>query len=72
MELHHITCPGDAQRGRDNGQPPEDQEIAPALPRLLIVGAAVEQVALYRAQIFLPLLLDVDECPLPPAEGKML
>lgn len=72
VELHHITFPGDAQRGRDNGQPPEDQEIAPALPRLLIVGAAVEQIALHRAKIVLPLLFDVDQRPLAAAEGEVL
>ena len=36
------------------------------------MGPAVKQIALYRAQIFSPLLLNVDQCPLASAEGKVL
>ena len=43
-----------------------------ALPLACVVGAPVEQIALHRAQVFLPLLLQVDQRPLAAAEGKVL
>ena len=36
------------------------------------MGPLMFQTALRRPEIFLPLLFQVDQCPLPPAEGKML
>ena len=32
----------------------------------------MEQISLHCAQIFPPLLLNMNECPLPSAKGKML
>ena len=72
MELHHVAFPRDPQRMGDHGEAAKDQQIAPALAKRLVVGAAVHQAALHRAQILLPLILHVNQRPLPPAEGKVL
>ena len=53
-------------------QSPEDQRAAPALPGHFIVGSAVEKIALHRPQVLLPLLLQVDQRPLPSAEREVL
>ena len=36
------------------------------------MGPAMEQLALHSAQIVPPLLLQMDQRPLPPTEGEML
>ena len=51
---------------------PEDQNISPPFPLLVIMGPTVEEFTLHSAQILLPLLLNVDEGPLAAAEGEML
>lgn len=72
MELHHITLSGETQGRGSHRQPPQDQNVSTVLPRLLIVGTMVEEIPLRRAEIVPPLLLDVDKCPLPSVEGKVL
>ena len=72
MELHHIALPGDPQGGGGHRKSTEDQDIPPALPGLVVVGPAVEDVPLHRPEVFLPLLLNVNEGPLAAAEGKVL
>ena len=44
----------------------------PPLPGGLIVGPPVKKVALHGAQVFRPLVFNVDQRPLPPAEGEVL
>lgn len=56
----------------DHLQSPEDQRIAPPLPGRLVVVSAVEKAALHSPQVLLPLLLQMDQCPLPPAEREVL
>ena len=56
----------------DHLQSPEDQRITPALPGRLVMGFAVKEVALHRPQILPPLLLQMDQRPLPPAEREVL
>ena len=53
-------------------QPAQNQQIAALFHLLFVVGAAVHQVSLHRAYIIRPLLLQVDQRPLPPAEHKVL
>ena len=72
VEFHYIAFSGEPQCPRYHRETPEDQNIAPPLPQLLIMGPAVEECTLHGAQILLPLLLDVDEGPLAAAEGKVL
>ena len=71
-ELHHVALPRKPQRERLNAKAADDEQIAPRLTQLLVVRALMQKISLHRAQIFRPLLLDVNECPLPPAEPKML
>ena len=51
MELHHVAFPRDPQRMGDHGEAAKDQQIAPALAKRLVVGAAVHQAALHRAPV---------------------
>lgn len=54
------------------GQAAQDEQIPAPFALLFVVGAGVHQIALYRAQIFLPLVFNVDQRPLPAAENEML
>ncbi|MPM64278.1 hypothetical protein SDC9_111164 [bioreactor metagenome] len=72
IKFHHIASTGDSQRSGKDPHPPNDQQIAPAFGGLRIVGALMKQVSVHRAQIFLPQSLQMDQRPLPPAEGKVL
>ena len=71
-KFHDITLSREPQRVGDDGKPPEDEHIAPALAGRLVVRTAVQQVALHRAHIVLPLAFYVDQRPLPPAKGEVL
>ena len=55
-----------------NRQTPEGQRISPPLPLGPVMSPAVEQIALHGPQVLLPLLLQVDERPLPAAESEVL
>ena len=72
VEFHHVALAGKPQLMGDHLQSPEDQRIAPPLPGRLVVGSAVEKAALHSPQVLLPLLLQMDQCPLPPAEREVL
>ena len=49
-----------------------DEQIFAALGLGIVVAAGVVQLPFGGAQIFRPLLLQVDQCPLTAAEGKVL
>ena len=72
MQLHYIALPGQTQGIGDDGQTAEEQQIASALPEGGVVGPLMEQVSLHGTQVFLPLLLQMDQRPLPAAERKVL
>ena len=72
VEFHHVALAGKPQLMGDHLQSPEDQRIAPPLPGRPVVGSAVEKAALHSPQVLLPLLLQMDQCPLPPAEREVL
>ena len=72
MKLHHIALAAQAQPLRIHGQATDGEHIAPPFPQAVLMGAAVQQSALHRAQVFRPLVLQVDEGPLAAAEGKVL
>lgn len=72
MKFHHITLAGQTQRMGGNREAAEDQQIAPALPQGGVMRPLMEQIPFYGAQIFLPLLFQMDKSPLPAAESKML
>ena len=56
----------------NDGEAAKDERIAAALAGGFIVGATVQKAALHRAQVFLPLVFDINQRPLPPAEGEVL
>ena len=72
VKFHHVALAGEPKLMGDHLQSSEDQRIAPVLTSCLIVGPAVEKIALHCPQVLLPLLLQVDQRPLPPAERKVL
>ena len=72
MELHHIAFSGKAQGVGPHWQVPQNEGIASPLPLAGIVCPGVKQRAFHRAQIFPPLLFNVDQRPLPAAESKVL
>ena len=72
VKFHHIALAGQTQRMGGNREAAEDQQIAPALPQGGVMRPLMEQIPFYGAQIFLPLLFQMDKSPLPAAESKML
>jgi len=50
----------------------ERLQVATPFDLLLIMGPPVHEAALHRAHVILPLLLQVDQRPLPPAEHEVL
>lgn len=71
-ELHHVALSGQPQRQRLHAQPTDDEQIAPRLAQLLVVRPLVEKISFHRAHVLRPLLLNVNERPLPPAKPEML
>ena len=72
MEFHHVALAGKPQLMGDHLQSPEDQGIAPPLPGRLVVASAMEKAPSTVRRFSLPLLLQMDQCPLPPAEREVL
>lgn len=72
VKLHYIAFPRNSQRGGGHRKPSKNQCIFPSLPNAFVMGPLVHQVTFYSSQIILPLLLDVDQCPLTATEGKVL
>ena len=71
-ELHHVTVARHPQPVADHPHAPGDQQLAPALGAGVIVAAGMIQMPFGGAQIFSPLLLQIGQCPLTAAEGKVL
>ena len=71
-KLHNVALAAETERQRINAQTARDDPVAAALAQLLIMGALVQKRALSRTQILRPLLLNVDQCPLPPAKPEVL
>lgn len=72
MELDYIAGSADPQLRRRNTQTTDDKSIASSLPQRLIMRPLVQDISFYGADVILPLLLDVDQCPLPAAKRKVL
>ena len=70
--IQHVALPGHPQGGREHVHATGDKEIAPALGKPLVMGVLVHQSPIRGAEIFRPLVLDMDERPLPSAEFKVL
>ena len=72
MKLHRVTGAGDTQsRGKD-AQTSGNQPIGALLREKLNVNLLVQEFSLCGPQIVRPGLLDMNEGPLPAAEGEML
>ena len=56
----------------ENTHSPGDEHLAPAFAKTLVVSVFVQDFAVHRAKVFGPLIFNMDECPLPAAELKML
>ena len=72
VKLHHIAGAADAQTLGRNPQATQDQQITAQLMGSTIMRIAVENAAISGTLVLLPLLLDVDQRPLPGTIGKVL
>ena len=72
MELHDVALAREPQRAGVHRQPAHDKDVAAPFPQLLVVRAAVHQVALRGQHVVRPRLFKVDERPLTAAEREML
>ena len=71
-EFHNVADSAESQLTADHPHPPHNQQIAPFLHLGLVMTALVVQLPLCGAGVFRPLLLQMNECPLPPTKKKML
>ena len=72
MKLYYIAGTADAQFAGKDPQATQDQQIASQLMRSTIMRPAVEDATIGGALILLPLLLNVNQRPLPRTIGKVL
>ena len=72
MVFQHITLTGYAQGGGEDADPTGNQPISPALLEAGVVGVFVEDRSVGGAEIFRPLILNMDERPLAAAELEVL
>ena len=71
-KLHHVADPADPQPVGGDAHAADDQQIAPPLPGRGVVGLPVEGLPLHRPDVLRPLILNMDQRPLPPTKSKML
>ena len=71
-EFHHIAMPRKPQPPAVDTHPAHHQQVAALFGKGIVVAAVVFQAPLGSAQVFRPLLLQVDERPLAAAKRKML
>ena len=72
MKLYDVARAGEIQFTAEHAHAAHGQQTGTLAGLPFIVAAFVEQFPLDRAQVVRPLLLDVDERPLPAAEGEVL
>ena len=72
MKLHHITNACDIHLIGADTQPAHNQQITSGFRLLGIMCAPVHQIAIHSALVFCPLLLYVNQRPLPGAVCKVL
>ena len=71
-EFQHITGAGHTQCPGKNAHIPGDEEVSPALGKSTVVGVFVKDRSVGGAEIFRPLVLDIDKRPLAAAELEVL
>ena len=72
MVLQHVALAGHAQRRGKYADAAGDVQIAATLLKPRVVGIAVHQSAVHRAEILRPLLLNVNQRPLAATEAEVL
>ena len=72
VKLQHIAGTGHTQCPGKNTHITGDEEVSPALEKPAVVGVFVEDRSVSGAEIFRPLILNVDERPLAAAELEVL
>ncbi len=71
-EFQHIAGAGHTQCPGKNAHIPGDEEVSPALGKSTVVGVFVKDRSVGGAEIFCPLVLDIDKRPLAAAELEVL
>ena len=71
-EFQHIAGAGHTQCPGKNAHIPGDEEVSPALGKSTVVGVFVKDRSVGGAEIFRPLVLDIDKRPLAAAELEVL
>ena len=72
VKLQHIAGTGHTQRPGKNTHITGDEEVSPALGKPAVVGVFVKDRSVGGAEIFRPLILNMDERPLAAAELEVL
>ena len=72
MKFQHITGAGNTQYPGKYPHIPGNDEISPAFGKIAVMGVFVENRPVGGAEILRPLVLNVNEGPLPAAELEML
>ena len=71
-ELDHVAGAGDAERSGEDAQIAQREQIPAAFAEGGVVRAGVHRLPVRGAEIFRPLVLDMDQRPLPAAELEVL
>lgn len=72
MVFQYVALSGYTQLRGIDADATRNKAVAPPLLKVRVVGVFVEDRAVNGAVVFHPLMLDVDQRPLPPAKPKML
>ena len=72
VKFQHVARAGNAERTRENTHIARDDEISSAFRKRAVVGIFVKDRSVSGAEIFRPLVLNVNERPLAAAELEVL
>ena len=72
IELNDIAYSAYPHRSGMDGHSPAGNQIISFFMKIGVMGPFMEQLAYNSMFVFLPLLLNVDKGPLPPAKSKVL
>ena len=72
MVFQYVALSGYTQLRGIDADATRNKAVAPPLLKVCVVGVFMEDGTVNGAVVFRPLVLDVDQRPLPPAKPKML